>query len=101
MESFTHSGLETRRFPNRRGCKIFLTTARFDSVSRYTQAAVVQWNHACFGVCEVSKRTGRCTARFEGTEPHYWLYASQSENRMCVTMTILGSARDESRNTIQ
>ncbi|MPC92543.1 hypothetical protein E2C01_087636 [Portunus trituberculatus] len=27
-------------------------------ISEYTLAAVVQWNHACFGVREVSKRTG-------------------------------------------
>ncbi|MPC49041.1 hypothetical protein E2C01_042831 [Portunus trituberculatus] len=60
----THSGLETWRFPNRRGCKIFLAIVRFTSVSRYTQTYYIV-------------HTGRCTAQFEGTELHYWLYASQ------------------------
>ncbi|MPC34161.1 hypothetical protein E2C01_027541 [Portunus trituberculatus] len=58
------SGLETQRFPNRLGCNIFLAIARFASVSRYTQTYYIV-------------HTGRCTARFEGTERHYWLYASQ------------------------
>ncbi|MPC26241.1 hypothetical protein E2C01_019376 [Portunus trituberculatus] len=55
--------LETRRFPNHRGCKIFLATARFASMLRYSQT---YYDDA-----------GRCTMRFEGTERHYWLYASQ------------------------